>query len=770
MLRNKTISAALLVFISLSALLASSGANMIVELSHSLGALFQKSGVPHFVQMHAGDADLERIDRWADNNGLVRRHQTAEMIRIEDGNLALGEGNGPGSGGVMDHYFVRQNRSFDLLLNLDSQVVQVNRGEVAVPIYYKQRDALEIGDTVRIAAPGFAMELRIADFVRDVQMNPSIIHSKRFVVHDDDFALLSGSLGEREYLLEFQLHDPGKLGAFRTAFEASNLPKLGPAVDHTLFRTLNALTDGLLAAVIVLVGLLICAIAIFCLRFTILAAIEEDYREIGVMKAIGIGASDIRKLYLLKYAVTAAVAAAVGYAASLLVNPLFTGNILLYIGTAPKGLGLRLIPVAAAALIFTIVVFFCLLTLRRFNRISAAEAIRSGTVGEALPAGDKLSLRGSRALSVPVFLGIKDVVSRFKMYRLLLLVFIASSFILLVPVNFFHTVQSPGFNHYLGIERSDLRIDLQYADSAADDYRRILDRLRGDGDVERHAPVLVGSYKTMNNAGVPENMTVEIGDFSLFPLDYLQGSAPARSDEIALSYLNAKEMDKKLGDPVRLLVDGETKVLNVSGIYQDVTNGGRTAKAALTDAPETVLRYEIVVDLKPGANVAEKRNLYAQTMHPAKVTDLEGYMAQTFGGTIEQLKLVATVAAAVAVLVSALITALFLKMAVAKDAGQIAIMRSIGFSVRHVRIQYLTRALLVLAVGIAAGAVISNTAGESLAGFAMSFMGAARIKFAVDPLQAYVLYPLLLLAVVTATALVSVASIRKTSLTGINAA
>ncbi|OXS62725.1 ABC transporter permease [Cohnella sp. CIP 111063] len=769
-LRNKSISAALLVFISLSALLASSGANMIAELSSSLGALFAKSGVPHYVQMHAGEVDRAAIDRWAQGNELVRRHQAAEMIKVEDAHLVLGDGAAPGSGGIMDHYFVKQNRSFDLLLDLDSQPVQVKRGEIAVPVYYKQRDGLEIGDKIRIAAPGFAMELRIADFVRDAQMNPSIIHSKRFVVYDADFARLSGSgAGEREYLLEFQLTDPGKLGEFRTAYEASNLPKLGPAIDHTLFRTLNALTDGLLAAVILLVSFLIGTIALLCLRFTILAAIEEDYREIGVMKAIGISSKHIRKLYLAKYVLTAAVASVIGYAASLLLHPLFTRNIMLYIGKAPKGLVLQLVPVAAAAFTFAIVIAFCMLTLRRFDRISAVEALRSGAAGEGRPPGTKPALHRNRTLSVPVFLAVKDIVGRFKMYRMLLLVFIISSFIMLVPVNFFHTVQSPGFNNYMGIERSDLRIDLQHAGSAGDDYRSIVAQLENDNDVEKYAAVLVSSFKTVGDDGTLENMTVEVGDFAAFPLEYMQGSAPSRADEIALSYLNGKEMEKKVGDPVRLIVDGREITLKVSGIYQDVTNGGRTAKAALPVRLDTVLRYEIAVDLKPGADVADKRDRYAQAMHPAKVTDLAGYMAQTFGNTLEQLKLVTRVATVVALLVSALITALFVKMAVAKDAGQIAIMKSIGFSMLHVRIQYVTKALLVLVAGIAVGTVLSNTAGPSAAGVAMSFMGAARIKFAIDPLQAYVLYPALLLAAVTVTALVSLASIRKVKMSEMNA-
>ena len=44
-------------------------------------------------------------------------------------------------------------------------------------------------------------------------------------------------------------------------------------------------------------------IAALCIRLTFLATMDEDMREIGVMKAIGISKKDIKKVYLNKYRV-----------------------------------------------------------------------------------------------------------------------------------------------------------------------------------------------------------------------------------------------------------------------------------------------------------------------------------------------------------------------------------------------------------------------------------------------------------------------------------
>ena len=47
---------------------------------------------------------------------------------------------------------------------------------------------------------------------------------------------------------------------------------------------INALSDGIMIAVILLVSAAAVLIALLCIRFALLAEIEEDYREIGVMR------------------------------------------------------------------------------------------------------------------------------------------------------------------------------------------------------------------------------------------------------------------------------------------------------------------------------------------------------------------------------------------------------------------------------------------------------------------------------------------------------
>ncbi len=763
-LRKKAVTLVVFSFVLLASMLVATGSNLVVQLTASLDYLFERAKVPHFVQMHAGDIDRETIADWARTNPMVKEHQVVEMLTVDGSALYLGSSESSEKESVMDVSFVTQNPSFDLLLDTENRVASVKPGEVGVPVYYMQEKNMKQGDTVRIKTPSFEKTFTVATFVRDAQMNTSLVHSKRFLVHPADYARLGTHIADSEYLVEFLLHNMEDLEKFADSYQASGLPGRGPAVDIMLFKVLNALSDGLVAGVVILLSLLLVGIAVLCLRFTILATIEEDYREIGVMKAVGVPEKNIRGIYLSKYMVMGAVAVIAGYGLSLTCNGFLTSNILMFIGKAPVRMGQQAVPVIAAGIIWLMVGFFVMVILRRCNRISAVEALRSGSTGDPVKARRMLKLTRSRLLGVNAFIGLGDIVQRFRMFALLCFVFFFCGALILVPVNFLTTIQSPAFISYMGIGKSQVRIDLRQTEDMQKRFESMVEAIASDNDVKRYSALVTSQFTLVKENGETENINIETGDLSVFPLDYLHGTTPENENEIALSVLNSKEMEKDVNDTLVLRDRGMDKKMRVCGIYQDVTNGGRTAKALLAADPQKVLWYTVSLDLVPGIDMAEKVSGYSDAFHPARVTNIDGYLEQTLGNTIQQLGMVTMVAVLVGLLVSVLITSLFLKMIIARDAGTIAIMKSLGFSLRHIRMQYLTRSLVLLGIGIVLGTVFANTLGQDIVSLLWSFMGASHIRFVIDPLQAYLVYPLLLVVSVSAATFISIRGIRDTNI------
>ncbi|WP_459503206.1 ABC transporter permease [Bacillus sp. C1] len=759
-LRNRVITFILFVFIMFASLLIASATGIIVDLFGSMERLSKNSSAPHFVQMHAGEIDQRAIDNFVFRNKLVKKQQTVEMITIHGSNVFINDRKYAEHNSVMDMNFVKQNHSFDFLLDLENQVIDVSQGEIGVPIYYMKEKNLRIGDKIWIINNHFKMEFKIKTFVRDVQMNPSIVSSKRFIIHDADWNVLKSNLGESEYLLEFQLHDLNKVNEFQDMYQASNLPQKGTAITYPLFKTLNTLSDGVVAVVIIFISLLLMAIALLCIRFTMISTMEEEYQEIGVMKTIGIHSKDIQKLYLTKYFVMSVVASICGYILSLFVGGLFTDNIALYMGAASKTLLHYVVPLFSTIFVFIIVVCFCRLVLRKFRQISAVEAIREGnSVGNVWNRWP-FTLYKSRLLHVNIFLGIKDVFSRMKIYSVLCFIFIISSFLIIVPVNFLNTVQSPTFVTYMGTGKSDIRIDLQNSSDVRKKFNNIISYIQSDSDVEKYTALITSTFKVLNHDGAYRNINVEIGDFTAFPLEYLKGGAPRYENEIALSYMNAKEMKKNVGDDLVLIVNGKEKELTICGIYQDVTNGGKTAKALLPYDANQILWHVVNLDMKVDVDMKRKLEEYKKVFYPAKATDMDEYLSQTLGTTIEQLKLITVLAMCIAIAIAVLITTMFFKMLLAKDSSHIAILRSIGFSYKDIQVQYMTRSIFILLIGLIAGTYMAGTLGQGIISGLGSFMGASHIEFVVNPVVSYFICPLLFIITVTITTFINSVSVK----------
>lgn len=104
-------------------------------------------------------------------------------------------------------------------------------------------------------------------------MNASLSSSKRFIVNQKDYQALEKH-GSVEYLIEYRVKDTEKISALETAYLKAELPANGLALTDTLFRMMNALSDGVMIAVILLVSLLMLAVAFLCIRFTLLSKLK----------------------------------------------------------------------------------------------------------------------------------------------------------------------------------------------------------------------------------------------------------------------------------------------------------------------------------------------------------------------------------------------------------------------------------------------------------------------------------------------------------------
>jgi len=755
-IRKKIITGAVCVFITMAVILGASATNIIANLVQSMSEL-QKRAVPaDITQMHSGKFAQTEIDKFTQHErGNIAMQETMVLQDFDGGNIHFGK-NKTMAGTVQDISFVTQNKKFDFILDLNNEKLDMKEGEVAVPIYFMQEYDLKIGDTISLKSKGYLKEFVISDYARDYEMNSSLTSSKRFVINQASYdEMLKNQVGELEYLIEFKLSENGDSQAVLTAYMEAGLPTNGPTIGGKIFLIFNAMSDAAVAMVIIFISILLIIIASFCIRLTFIATIDEDLREIGVMKAMGISKNDIKKVYLIKYRVMAVVAGIIGYLLSFVVVNLFNGNMRLYISSDLSGNLKYVLSLIAPLLVYFMIVIYCKKVLKRIDKISAVEALKADIMECGKNRKYSFPLLNNKFFSTNIYMGLRDVWKRFKLYRLLIIIFVVSTVIVIVPLNMYNTMNSPDFSTYMGIGKCDMRIDFRKTDTISQDFKKLQEGLKSDSDIEKHAGYITCSYQVKNDKGTWDYINIETGDFNLFPLNYLKGRAPAGEGEISISYANASldGLNKKVGDKVVVKAAGAEKTMKVCGIYQDITNGGKTAKAdtSLGLNKDAVLWYIVNMDVAKGVDVRQKMDYYQKKYDSAQVNDINEYTRQTLGNIIDQMSTIVIVGIAIAVIIVILITTLFIKMLLSKDMSQIAIMRSVGLTSKNIKHQYMAGTLMVLVLGIILGVLASEYLGEFLVSMGMAKMGAARMQFVVVAWQNFLLCPLAMIVVVGVT-------------------
>lgn len=755
--RERRVALTLGALILLSVLMGAAGTGLLTRLVGASDGLLERARAPHLGQMHAGDLDPEQVTSWAAQRPEVTAVQVQSQLLIDGDDLLLDGTSQAGS--IQQNSLVVPDGERDLLMDPDGgAVTQVEPGKIWLPVFYEIEHGLQIGDTATVTGPeGYRIELKVAGFVRDAIMNTAVASSKRLAVSPQDHAEISAHTGSVEHLIGFWVSDPRtQTSSLRTAYQEAGMPAAGPMVDRTAFSMFNLISEGMVAAVVLLVAAAVLVVALLCLRLALITAMARENRENGVMLAIGMPVSTITRLHMLKYAVIAVPATLLGLFGGWALAPALAGSLTRYLGAA-GGAMIWAAPALTAVGLLAVVLGTVGGVSRRLGRIDAVAALRAGATGAGRGPG---RLRLSRSpLPAGITLGLLDVTRRAGMYSLLLVVVAVCALIVTVPSATAGTLRSAQFPETVGLGSADVRLDLQHAGpDSTEQFAAAEQALEQNREVTEHS-ALVTTRHLIDAEGTPLALPVDNGDHEVLPVHYAEGRAPRSADEIALSLVALLESGTQLGGRLQVEVGAGVRELTVVGAYQDITHGGLTAKAMLPTEGEEVMRYVLGARLAAGADAGGTADRLAAQLPGVKVSEVGTYLDQVLGPLATAVTRVAVVAAVTAVALGALITSMFVQMLRAGEAGPDGIQRALGASRAQLRAQYLTRTLAVGLLGAGLGVVAGLSVGGGvlnlmvegmLGGMDHLFQGASRIDLVIDPMLTVAGIPSVLCAVIAA--------------------
>ncbi len=753
--RKRTMNSILLIFVILGVMFTASSVNNMVTVAMALDRYFEIANVPDYWYATSYEEEAGRVEEFARDNGYELC--VSEMVQVDPRSINVqGERFEYSSSVVLAQ--IGDTKVFD---GNGQEITRVNDGEIYISaeIFHSVQNDFHIGGKIEITSEGKTKEFTLKGFTKDALFGSSMMGMTRFLVSDNDRHFFESETCTKFYSLLVYTSDD----AFTEKFEALNV-KTMMSVDRAGMKMMYIM-DMLIAAIVLIVSICLILISMVILQFTISFTVSEEFREIGVMKAIGIPNRKIRGLYILKYFAISVVGAILGLTLSfpfgnLLIQSV-SNNIII------SGQNKTFLNVICAVGTAAVVVWFCYLCTHKIKKFSPIAAIRNGEMGERYQRKGLLRL-GKSHLTPAAFLAVNDVLSSVRRYLSMILIFTLGLLLVIIPVNSINTLQSDKLLPLFNMADCDLVISQELLFSANGTNEEMIDKkqeevketllshgIRADvfQEIMFRFYILHGDKK-MSSLAFKGKGEVRADEYT-----YLEGTPPENDGEVAITYLVADKIGAQIGDKVKIDMGGEVREYRVTAINQSMNNFGEGIRFYEGDDVDynyaagsfgIQIRYR---DNPDGETLRERKKLLKRVFDETDVYEAGEYISYMIGDVAGQLEGVKSLILGIILCINILVAVLMVKSFITKEKGEIAMLKALGFGNACLVAWQSMRIGMVLLISIVIGTLISTPLSKLTIEPIFHMMGAYSIEFDVVPLEVYVVYPL---AVLAATVLAAV--------------
>ncbi len=612
----------------------------------------------------------------------------------------------------------------------DSEITEVKDGEVYVRQSLLDNSNAKIGDKVELTAGDITRTFTVKDSLKDAILGSRMMGNTRFLISENDYKAFEKVEPLQPYLIYLSFIDTSDVPALEKALTACDA--MAFSGDRSLLQ-FTYIMEMIIAGILLIVSIALILIAIVILRFTISFTLSEEYRQIGIMKAIGITNGKIRSLYLIKYLAISIIGAIVGLALSF-----------------PFGS----------------IVLFCYVSTRKVKKFTPVDAIRSGTTGERYKKKGIIKL-GKKPVSPVFFMAVNDILSSPKRFLIMLFTFFIGISMLMIGLNISSTMKSGKLLGWINMAECDAAV----VESGAiekymvpDGREKLNNKIAEvESDLAEKGWEADCFVETISNVvvvkGDTELKTHGVEGVNMTPDEYLylEGTAPQNKHEIAMSYVVADKLNVAIGDTVTVkTLDGETECM-ITATYQTMMSMGDNIRlypgqtfsfknlAGIND-------FQIRFHDNPSSSEIEKRIETIKEMYPN-----EGMMDGVTGLLLP-----------IIILIDILVAVLMEKSFLTKERGEIAMLKAIGFKNRSIIFWQTLRIAIIMIAAVLLSVALADPIGKLATGGIFQMMGAKNIIFDTDVLKTCIIYPAIVFAATVFSVFLTALGIRKVNSNEIN--
>lgn len=779
---RKSINFILFLFIMISSVFLSSSVSNIAVVSSAIDYFLDYSNVPDVMLIATSNEEVDDISKWLkEEASYVDSFDYEELIIVPGANISTEmdgekkEFKTEGAEIVIGTFGNQYCKFYDT----DDQTFSLKEGEIALGKTLMESNKLKPGDQITIGVGEVQKTFTIKENTKDAVFGSEMSGMQRLVLNEKDYE----EVVNQEEISMFSLHYVESKQVEKCVQEVndknfSTIANVQTRETYTLIYSM----DMIMAALLIFIGLCLIFIAFLVLRFALVFTIEEDYREIGIMKAIGMRDFSIKKIYLTKYLFLVVTGAVLGLFMSIPVSTVMVKSVSrnMIMESSSSKIGIN---VVCTIMIIAVVMLFCYRCTKKLNKISAIAAIRGGQSGERYGkrAGFALHKRGK--MPVIFFMGLNDIRSNIRRYLILLFTFCISFILITIPLNTLNTMRSREM-----VEKFDLNPDsavyVRDIEESGEQFKNSQDVQEGVSRLKRqlkekgydtkltYGAIFFIHYGNQGEDAKISIMTIQMkGDNTDF-LVYDEGTAPKLENEIAFSKQILKLNEWKIGDTVEVVINGEQRPMIITGTYTDYMQLGQSARLnPVIDCSHEVMfdYWHVMVDFETTKTQAEVKEELKEKFPDYEWSTAQEIIDLNVGGIQQTLDDMLYPMTGLLCVLIMLITMLMERLFIVREKGEIAMLKSIGYRTRDIRLWQVIRMVLVAVISMVVAVPLSLLSNQFILKPIFGIMG-AQVDIQVEPWKVYGVFPAVLLAGIIIAAIFATRSIKKIHIQEMNKA
>lgn len=781
MMKRKGVNAILFLFITLATIFLSSSVNNIMIVSSAVDYYMDYANIPDTNVVLNSEKYNAEINAWLNTQkeeGLVTTYDYSTFRMLPNKALAQVDGDEKKSidSNGASLYICAMDVDYNKVYDQQGESFALASGEVAMSTSLMNRNKLKEGDNLILSVDDKERSFKVTVEMKDAAYGNEMVGMSRIVMNEDDYK----EVGEHFTTLGlYYIMSPDEV-TFSKKLDDQGFPSIFNAVSKSMYKMVYSF-DMIIAGLLILIGVCLILIAMLVLRFTLVFTMEEQYQEIGILKAIGLRDFQIKKLYLIKYLAIVSVGACLGLFISIPVSNFMIASVSenMIMASGDINIGINLL---CAAFIIIMVLSFCYFCTRKLNKVSAIAAIHGGSKGESFHERPGLSL--AKRLHMPVFLylGLNDIFVHIRRYAVLIITFCLSCILMTIPLNTLNTMTSSEMvtKFMLNPDSSVFVREIESKDEgqylSVDDLQKGITRLQKEMKEKGYEAEFTSDlifflkFREDENAMSRKAMSVQVmgkeNDFA----QYSQGEAPKLINEIAFSKSIMEEEGWGVGDYVETTINGKEQRMLITGSYTDYMQLGMSARLnPLVDTSEEIMfdYWSVMVHLDSDLSQEELAKKLSVDFPNYEWLTGQELVNQNVGGIQDILGQLVVPMTSMLCLVIMLITLLMEKLFITREKGEIAMMKSVGFRYRSICNWQVGRMTLVVLASFLILVPLSLLSNQYLLKPIFAIMG-AEVDIQIDFLQVYVVYPGILLAGVMIATLLAVHGVKRVDIREMN--